>query len=79
LMPLLVPLGQGLLYLGHHRLQGLAKSNGQRITLYISFGGLMAPWSRWKGILAQGFALAIDGHRHTGSSILNDDLLGRVG
>jgi hypothetical protein len=38
LMPLLVPLGQGLLCLGHHRLLGITQREGRHITLRIGLG-----------------------------------------
>jgi hypothetical protein len=46
--------------------------------LQIGLDGFVSPWSRWKGILAQGFVFAINGHRHTGSSSLDVDLVDQI-
>jgi hypothetical protein len=44
----------------------------------LSNGMFWMTWPRWNGIQALGFLFAFNGHRHTGSAILNVAQVRRV-
>jgi hypothetical protein len=66
------------LRLGHHRPQGLAERNDLSLADKIGLGGLVAPWTRWKRLLARSLVFSIYDHSDLGCAILDAGHVGCI-